>query len=154
MLISPAFFQRDTSSLPGRAFQPQVRDKGYHAPSWRRVRRYSPIYVRKGRTVMYSTYVLHRRKDIWGDDADIFNPDRWIGRKVNWEYIPFNGGPRTCIGQQFALMRASYVVVRLLQRFSRIEDVHSDKEIRYGVSLTSCPADPMTVRLQQAETED
>ncbi|KAJ6185266.1 hypothetical protein N7519_006567 [Penicillium mononematosum] len=112
----------------------------------------SPIYIRKGRTVMYSTYVLHRRKDIWGEDAEIFNPDRWVGRKVTWEYIPFNGGPRTCIGQQFALMRSSYVLVRLLQRFDKIEDVHSEREIRYGVSLTSCPADPVTVRLHQAET--
>ncbi|CRL23698.1 Cytochrome P450 [Penicillium camemberti] len=113
----------------------------------------SPIYVRKGRTVMYSTYVLHRRKDIWGEDAEIFNPDRWVGRNVTWEYIPFNRGPRTCIGQQFALMRASYVLVRLLQRFDQIEDVNSEKEIRFGVSLTSCPADPVTVRLHQAETE-
>jgi cytochrome P450 len=113
----------------------------------------SPIYVRKGHTVMYSTYVLHRRKDIWGEDAEVFNPDRWIGRKVNWEYIPFNGGPRTCIGQQFALMRASYVLVRLLQRFDTIEDMHSEREIRYGVSLTSCPADPVTVRLHQADVE-
>ncbi|KAJ5952413.1 Cytochrome P450 E-class CYP52 [Penicillium vulpinum] len=112
----------------------------------------SPIYVRKGRTVLYSTFILHRRKDIWGEDAEIFNPDRWDGRKVTWEYIPFNGGPRTCIGQQFALMRTSYVLVRLLQRFDRIDDVHPEKEIRYGVSLTSCPADPVTVRLHQAET--
>ncbi|KAJ5766311.1 uncharacterized protein N7511_003927 [Penicillium nucicola] len=113
-----------------------------------------PIYVRTGHTVLYSTYVLHRRKDLWGQDAEIFNPDRWVGRKVTWEYIPFNGGPRTCIGQQFALMRASHVLVRLLQRFDQIEDVHSEREIRYGVSLTSCPADPVTVRLHRVEMED
>lgn len=111
----------------------------------------SPIYIRKGRTVMYGTYVLHRRKDIWGEDAEIFNPGRWVGRKVTWEYIPFNGGPRTCIGQQFALMRSSYVLVRLLQRFDKVEDVHPESEIRYGVSLTSCPANPVTVRLHQAQ---
>lgn len=110
----------------------------------------SPIYIRKGRTVMYSTYVLQRRKDIWGEDAEIFNPDRWVGRKVTWEFIPFNGGPRTCIGQQFALMRASYVLVRFLQRFDRIEDVNFEKEIRYGVSLTSCPADSVTLRMHEA----
>ncbi|CAG7937267.1 unnamed protein product [Penicillium nalgiovense] len=40
----------------------------------------SPIYIRKGRTVMYSNYVLYRRKDIWGEDAEIFNPDRWAER--------------------------------------------------------------------------
>jgi cytochrome P450 len=113
----------------------------------------SPIYIRKGQAVMYSTYVLHRRKDIWGEDAEIFNPDRWIRRKVTWEYIPFNGGPRTCIGQQFALVRSSYVLVRLLQKFDKIEDVHPEREIRHGVSLTSCPADAVTLRLHQAEME-
>ncbi|KAJ5648809.1 Cytochrome P450 E-class CYP52 [Penicillium longicatenatum] len=113
----------------------------------------SPIYIRKGQAVMYSTYMLHRRKDIWGEDAEIFNPDRWIRRKVTWEYIPFNGGPRTCIGQQFALVRSSYVLVRLLQKFDKIEDVHPEREIRHGVSLTSCPADAVTLRLHQAGME-
>ncbi|KAF7590701.1 hypothetical protein BBP40_002537 [Aspergillus hancockii] len=111
----------------------------------------SPVYLQKGQPVLYSAHVLHRRKDIWGQDADRFNPDRWVGRKVTWEYIPFNGGPRTCIGQQSALIKTSYVLVRLLQRFDSIEAVHADREIRYGVTLTSCPADPVTVRLHQAE---
>ncbi|KAJ6041374.1 Cytochrome P450 E-class CYP52 [Penicillium canescens] len=111
----------------------------------------SPIYIRKGHTVMYSTYVLHRRKDIWGKDAEIFNPDRWARGNVPLGYIPFNAGRRRCIGQEFALMRSSYVLVRLLQRFDQIEDVHPEREIRFGVSLTSCPADPVTVRLHPAE---
>ncbi|KAJ6050526.1 Cytochrome P450 E-class CYP52 [Penicillium canescens] len=113
----------------------------------------SPIYIRKGHTVMYSTYVLHRRKDIWGDDAEIFDPDRWDGGNASLGYIPFNAGRRRCIGQKFALMRSSYVLVRLLQRFDQIEDVHPEREIRFGVSLTSCPADPVTVSLHPAEVK-
>jgi hypothetical protein len=58
----------------------------------------SPIYVRKGTQIEYSVYTMHRRKDLWGKDADEFRPDRWDGRKVGWEYLPFNGGPRLCIG--------------------------------------------------------
>ncbi|KAL5356107.1 cytochrome P450 [Aspergillus floccosus] len=111
----------------------------------------SPIYVPKGQQVLYGSYALQRRKDIWGDDAEEFNPDRWIGRKVTWEYIPFNGGPRTCIGQQFALIKTSYVLVRLLQRFDSIEDVHAGWEVRYNATLTSAPADPVTVRLHEAD---
>lgn len=109
-----------------------------------------PVYVRKGQSVGYITHVLHRRKDLWGDDADSFDPDRWNDRKVSWDYIPFNGGPRICIGQQFALTEAGYVLVRLLQRFDQIEDVYPDRRIRYGLTLTSCPADPTTVRLHEA----
>ena len=63
----------------------------------------SPIFVRKGQPVEYSVHVMHRRKDLWGPDADEFKPDRWVGRKVGWEYLPFNGGPRICLGRESRL---------------------------------------------------
>lgn len=61
----------------------------------------SPIFVRKGQPVDYSVHVMHRRKDLWGEDADEFRPERWVGRKVGWEYLPFNGGPRICLGRMY-----------------------------------------------------
>lgn len=73
---------------------------------------------------------MHRRKDLYGDDAEEFRPERWLdgpdgekGLRVSWEYIPFSGGPRVCIGQQFALMEVSYLTVRLVREFKRIEAV-------------------------------
>lgn len=51
----------------------------------------SPIFVPKGTSVDYCVYALHRRKDLWGPDADEFKPERWENRKVGWEYLPFNG---------------------------------------------------------------
>jgi cytochrome P450 len=39
----------------------------------------------------------------------------------SWQYIPFNGGPRICIGQQFALTEMGYTIVRLFQEFEAIE---------------------------------
>jgi cytochrome P450 len=41
------------------------------------------------------------------------------GIRPGWAYVPFNGGPRTCIGQQFALSTLSYVTVRLVQEIER-----------------------------------
>jgi cytochrome P450 len=108
-----------------------------------------PVYVRKGQPVAYSVFVTHRRKDLWGADAGVFNPDRWEDLKVGWEYLPFNGGPRICIGQQFALTEAGYVLVRLLQRFDRIEDVRPDSEPKYGLTLTVAPAENIVVRLRE-----
>lgn len=61
----------------------------------------SPIFVRKDQQVDYSVHVMHHRKDLWGEDADEFKPERWIGRKVGWEYLPFNGGPRICLGRTY-----------------------------------------------------
>ena len=48
----------------------------------------APVFVPKGMTVEYSVYVMHRRKDIWGPDADEFRPERWENRTVGWEYLP------------------------------------------------------------------
>lgn len=48
----------------------------------------SPIFVPKGSTCDYAVHVMHRRKDIWGPDADEFSPERWEGKKVGWEYLP------------------------------------------------------------------
>ncbi|KAK1994751.1 cytochrome P450, partial [Colletotrichum falcatum] len=56
-----------------------------------------PIVVRAGQTVNFSPYLLHRRADIW-EAADEFRPERWEGVKLDWNYIPFSGGPRTCLG--------------------------------------------------------
>lgn len=111
----------------------------------------SPIYVKKGQSIVYSVHVMHRRKDIWGADADEFRPDRWADRRAGWEYIPFNGGPRICLGQQFALTEAGYVLVRLLQRFDQIEDVNPGQKPRWNLTLTSCPADLVTVRMHEAD---
>jgi cytochrome P450 len=38
-----------------------------------------------------------------------------------YRYIPFNGGPRLCVGQQFALTEMAYTVIRIMQRYDRFE---------------------------------
>lgn len=60
------------------------------------VRGDQPIFLAEGSSVDYSIYVMHRREDLWGEDAEEFRPERFIGRRVGWEYLPFNGGPRIC----------------------------------------------------------
>ncbi|KAF6226498.1 hypothetical protein HO133_009364 [Letharia lupina] len=89
----------------------------------------SPVLVRKGDNVAFCVYAMHRRKDLYGEDAEEFRPERWeedlplYRDEVNaaWGYLPFNGGPRVCLGQDFGLTETSYAVVRILQTFSVIE---------------------------------
>ncbi|KAJ6443815.1 cytochrome P450 family protein [Purpureocillium lavendulum] len=110
----------------------------------------SPIYVRKGQDVAYSVHIMQRRKDLWGPDADKFKPERWEHRRPGWDYLPFNGGPRICIGQQFALTEIAYVVIRLIQRIDTI-DGSNIGPVKHGLTLTNCPGDGVNVRLHFAE---
>ncbi|KAI1259130.1 cytochrome P450 [Xylariaceae sp. FL1019] len=110
----------------------------------------SPVFIPKGTTCDYSVYAMHRRKDLWGDDAEVFNPERWETTRARWEYLPFNGGPRICIGQQFALTEASYVIVRLLQRFDMIEALNKDETIRHNFGLNDSIGNGVNVRLHAA----
>lgn len=69
----------------------------------------SPILVRRGEAVGYCVYAMHRRKDIYGPDAEQFRPERWEEenlQNIGWAYLPFNGGPRICLGRTYRTVRA------------------------------------------------
>lgn len=67
-----------------------------------------PVLIPKGSTVAFSVYTLHRRSDLYGMDAECFRPERWdedlplLNDPVmrNYGYLPFSGGPRTCLGSE------------------------------------------------------
>ncbi|KAE9407488.1 cytochrome P450 [Gymnopus androsaceus JB14] len=84
-----------------------------------------PIYVPAGAKVPYSVLMMHRRKDLWGPDAEVFDPDRFLDHRLKtyltpkpFIFLPFNAGPRICLGQQFAYNEMSFILIRLLQNFS------------------------------------
>lgn len=106
----------------------------------------SPIHIKKGQNIGFSTYAMHRRKDIWGANADEFVPERWETLRPGWEYLPFNGGPRICIGQQLALTEAGYTIVRILQSFKEIESLDFS-EWREGLALACSIDQPVSVRM-------
>ncbi|OAA54744.1 cytochrome p450 alkane monooxygenase [Niveomyces insectorum RCEF 264] len=84
----------------------------------------APVAVLKDTPIGYSTLVMQRRPDLYPPHLphpDEFCPERWDHWQPKpWQYIPFNGGPRICIGQQFALTEMGYVLVRLFQKFERV----------------------------------
>lgn len=63
----------------------------------------SPIFVQKGQMVIWVLYSMHRRKDLWGQDAEEFRPERWEGLLPGFNFLPFNGGPRICPGKSIFL---------------------------------------------------
>lgn len=61
------------------------------------------------------------------------------------KYLPFNGGPRICIGQQFALTEIGYTVVRMLQKYERIDRYSSDGDMKFRSNIVLSPADDIRV---------
>ncbi|KAL6710702.1 hypothetical protein ACN47E_007759 [Coniothyrium glycines] len=79
----------------------------------------APVYVARGTYCAFHPYSMHRRTDVYGADAHAFRPERWLdpALRPGWAYVPFSGGPRVCIGQNFALTETMFVVVALVQAF-------------------------------------
>ncbi len=65
-------------------------------------------------SVTYFPLLMQRRKDLWGEDADRFNPERWLNEqrvmeltKDPFKFLPFNAGPRICLGQVSVVVTSS-----------------------------------------------
>ncbi|TWU71238.1 hypothetical protein ED733_001861 [Metarhizium rileyi] len=103
--------------------------------------------------VIYSTLAMQRRRDLYPPvsenfaDPDVYSPERWKHWTPKpWQYVPFNGGPRICIGQNFALTEMAFVLVRLLQKYERIEYRGDWKSQYHKTEVVGCPGQgvPMT----------
>ncbi|KAJ7258479.1 cytochrome P450 monooxygenase pc-3 [Mycena rebaudengoi] len=84
-----------------------------------------PLYIPAGTKVSYSVLLMHRCTDLWRPDAEEFSPERFIDERLKkyllkdaFQFLPFNAGPRICLGQQFAYNEMSFMLIRLLQSFS------------------------------------
>ncbi|KAF7870099.1 uncharacterized protein EAF02_009289 [Botrytis sinoallii] len=81
----------------------------------------APFLIKEGSNITCDIYALHRDKSYWGNDADDFRPERWETLRPTWEYLPFSGGPRICPAQQMVFIDSAYIIVRVMQKFSKIE---------------------------------
>ncbi|KAG5362519.1 Cytochrome P450 52A13 [Yarrowia sp. C11] len=112
-----------------------------------------PILVRKGDTIVYNVFSMHRTEEFWGKDCDEFRPERWAEKgSRGWEYLPFNGGPRICLGQQYALTETSYVIARICQLFTKIENADTAAEPPQKLhALTMCHLNGVFVKMTRDE---
>ena len=72
-----------------------------------------------GDVLAVGIYAVHRDPSLW-DDPLTFNPERFSpanskGRD-RWQYLPFGAGPRSCIGDHFAMLEATLAVATIIRR--------------------------------------
>lgn len=114
----------------------------------------APIAIPKGASVVFSVYSMQRRADLWGEDVLEFKPERWEQRIAAWQFLPFLGGPRICIGQQFALTEASYLLVSMLRQFDALQPVDREEmsKLKKQLGVTMWPKGGVKVRMHRAAT--
>ena len=87
--------------------------------------------IRPGQNILICPYVLHRDKRYW-EEPEKFIPERFTAENIRKRpknvYLPFGGGPRMCIGNNFAIMELQLVLAMLLQRY-RMEPVPGKEAI-------------------------
>ncbi|KAF8883906.1 CYP63 cytochrome P450 monooxygenase-like protein [Gymnopilus junonius] len=88
-----------------------------------------PYYIPAGTKwdLVFCVYDAQTQR-LWGPDAEEFDPDRFLDDRLKkylsknpFIFLPFNAGPRICLGQQFAYNEMSFMIIRLLQSFSSME---------------------------------
>jgi cytochrome P450 len=98
----------------GRMVMADIEVDGYRLPA--------------GTFAVVAIYALHRDPALWDDplrfDPDRFSPERSKARD-RWQYLPFGGGPRACIGDHFAMLEATLALATILRR-AKVQSLDSD----------------------------
>jgi cytochrome P450 len=103
--------------------------------------------VAAGTLAVVSFYAMHRDAKLWDHpltfDPDRFLPERSEGRS-RWQYLPFGGGPRSCIGDHFAMLEATLALATIV-RAARIESLKDDFPL--ATPFTVVAAEPVDARV-------
>ncbi|KAF9107650.1 hypothetical protein BGX27_008672 [Mortierella sp. AM989] len=108
--------------------------------------------VYAGEYVSWSLYAMGRSEAVWGPDAKEFKPSRWINspKPSQGKFNAFGGGPRVCMGQQFAVNQVVTIMGMILQSFKVCLEEPS-KEQDYGVSFILPMRDGLMVRVSRRQ---
>ncbi|MFV8320665.1 cytochrome P450 [Mycobacterium sp. 23] len=108
--------------------------------------------VEAGSFALLSAYALHRDPALWDDpqtfDPDRFSPERSRGRD-RWQYIPFGGGPRKCIGDHFAMLEATLALATIVSS-AEIRSLSTDFPL--AVPFTAVAAEPILATAHRRAT--
>ncbi|CAH6419084.1 Cytochrome P450 [uncultured virus] len=85
---------------------------------------YDDIIIPGGTSILISPLILQRKKELWGEDAEIFKPERFDkqsqsgGYNYTPHFFPFALGPEACPGKHFARLEAAVVIQALFRQYN------------------------------------
>ncbi|KAF1996211.1 cytochrome P450 3A4 [Amniculicola lignicola CBS 123094] len=118
-------------------------------------------FIPKGTMVLVTPWAINRNPKLWGPDAEVFKPERWIdpesgrannvgGADSNYSFLTFLHGPRSCIGEKFARAEMRALVAAFCGSFE-MEMADPNEIVRPGGTITSKPINGMKLRLKPVE---
>jgi cytochrome P450 len=106
--------------------------------------------VQPGDLVSIWPWIIHRHKKLW-DEPDVFDPDRFAPERRKayhrFQYIPFGGGPRTCVGARLAIAEALTILAIWLGRW-RFKPLIG-REVRVSGMVTLRPKGGLPLRIER-----
>jgi cytochrome P450 len=106
--------------------------------------------VEAGTMLAVGIYALHRDPALWDHplvfDPDRFSPENSAGRD-RWQYLPFGAGPRSCIGDHFAMLEATLALATIIRR-TEIQSIDADFPII--VPFTTVAAAPIRAQVNDS----
>lgn len=114
-------------------------------------------FVPKGTKIIIAPWAVNHNIELWGEDADKFNPDRWMapgqanagGAESNYAFLTFLHGPRSCIGMKFAVAEFACLLAAFVGTWE-FKMVDPDEEIEIKGGVTARPKNGVTVFLKSA----
>ncbi|CAI2161475.1 7536_t:CDS:2 [Funneliformis geosporum] len=100
--------------------------------------------IPKGTPIFIFVNTIHRLPSIWGSDASVFKPSRWLDPNLasiqtNYTYIPFLTGPRSCIGNKLALSEFKVMLAILIRSFKFTKIEGFEVKSKLAISLRPDP---------------
>jgi cytochrome P450 len=109
--------------------------------------------VEKGATLVAGIYAVQRDSSLW-DEPLQFNPDRFSPANAKardrWQYLPFGAGPRSCIGDHFAMLEATLALATIIRR-REIRSLEGDFPLATPFTTVAAQPIPARVRARAAE---
>ena len=109
------------------------------------------VTIPKGSLILFSRYTLHRHPDFWSDperfDPNRHDPSAPENARTTYAQVPFGGGPRICIGVNFAVMELLVIVASLVRRY-RISVASNDRH-QMAAKMTMFPKHGVQVQLDR-----
>ncbi len=108
------------------------------------------IKIKKGTTFATYIYGVHHSPDLW-EDPESFRPERFSKEEKKkhhpFAFIPFGGGPRLCIGNNFALMEMKLILARMVGRYDF--DLVENQDIKALPLITLRPENGIRIMLRR-----